>query len=159
MRFQSNTSLCGPTAVSNALEALGVKDVTQDIVASLISRTCRDSRPVRDGTTQAELVRALNRWARVTVDDQIPSGYLASYMLRGALSWGAVAIVGVDNPDHGHWLAVVGMLGEKYLIADSASDEIVVSMTETELLARWSSYETRRGKQWWYYEIIVAERK
>lgn len=159
MRFQDNPALCGPAAVANALEALGVTGVTQSMVADLI-KTSGKGKPALTGTTQEELVRTLNRWASVTLSGCAKTAYEASYTLRGAIAWGAVAILGVDNtPTEGHWIAAVGMLGNRFLIADGASEEIVTSWTEQDLLARWTSYETKRGKQGTYYEIIVAEAK
>jgi hypothetical protein len=161
MRYQNSSALCGPTAVANALEALGVDGVTQDIVAEYIaSNTRKKSKPARDGTTQEELVKALAKWAIVSFTGQITTAHLASYTLRGALSWGSVAILGVDNTQtEGHWVAAFGMLGDRYIIADSAHDEIVMVLGEDELLARWCSTETKRGKQTTFFEIIIVEGK
>lgn len=160
MRWQS-ASNCGPASVAHVLGVLGVKNVGQEVVEQFIAATERKKTPVaREGTTQDQLVKALNRWANVTYSGCITTAHLASYTLRGALAWGSAAILGVDNTDKdGHWIAAIGMSGENYIVMDSADNEILVTYTEEQLLQRWATVETKRGKQVTFFELIVVEAK
>lgn len=42
----------------------------------------------------------------------------------------------VDEPGD-HWIAVIGVLGDRYLVADSGDAELVISCTLDELVDRW----------------------
>ena len=69
---------------------------------------------------------------------------VALLKLEHALRHGRPAVIAWSSEVPGdHWVAVVGVLGERYLVADSANSELVISYEVNELEAKWrdSKYE------------------
>lgn len=65
----------------------------------------------------------------------------AMAILHLALHWGRPVVCIVDSTKDGvgsHWVAVIGELGtERVLVADSAANELVISMTVADFSKRW----------------------
>jgi hypothetical protein len=68
---------------------------------------------------------------------------VALLRLNQALRDGAALILAVDGDSH--WVAIVGALADRYIMADSADNELVLSLSEGELAQRWQTPGARRG--------------
>lgn len=133
MRLQSRKSSCGPAALKNALESIGIER-TEDELGLL-------SRQTTEGTSQPGLERAIQ-----TIDKgdgtKLTSNRIyekrrevAGWALSSAIRAGRPVILCVDNFEH--WVSAVGILGERFIIADSASNDVVEYMSLSETLDRW----------------------
>lgn len=146
--MQSTEAACGFCATSNALKALGV-DASESDVARWVNKVRRAEHPGVEGLGEMNLARALTEAApkrhRLSVRAvSIHDPETALLALRGALEDGAACVLAVD-PDQGadgsygaaHWVAAVGRLGSRFLVADSADTELVPSLSPSQLLLRW----------------------
>ena len=152
MKFQSTQSLCGPASLSNALKALG-RDVSEAAVEKAIKRS-GSYRPAVNGTTQDELALVAEKWAKVVMRGSCADS-LAIQFLRGELVLGRVGIIGVDRGTH--WVAVIGLLGDRFLVVDPADDELVLSLSGPELRERWVCHDAEADT--FDCEIVVLQRK
>lgn len=152
MKYQTSQATCGPASLSNALKALG-RDVSEAAVKKAIEKL-GSYRPAVNGTTQEELARASEKWAKVVMRGTCVDN-LAIQFLRGELVLGRVAILGVDNGTH--WVAAVGLLGKRFLVADPAHEELVLSYTGEELKQRWVYHDAEADTL--ECEVIVLEAK
>lgn len=128
MRFQTNQSTCGPTALFNALVALGVER-SLDECEHLCGTTT-------EGTDGPALVRGAAKIPGLTpvpLRESRPD--VAVLRLVAALRAGRPVVLAVDSDEH--WVAAVGLLGERVLVADSADNELVQSLPLSQLLERW----------------------
>lgn len=134
MRMQSTEASCGPTAMVNALAALGLKRDLQEC-----EQLCKCS--ATNGTSTQKLVAALRSIPSLQVSRIYErKADSALHRLNAALSLGRPMIICVDNG--AHWVAVIGQLGigtvtTRYLVADSADMDLVLSYDFKDLLARW----------------------
>jgi ABC-type bacteriocin/lantibiotic exporter with double-glycine peptidase domain len=145
MRLQSNQANCGPTALFNAACALGKKLSLEEC-----EKACRTT--ATEGTTARKLAAGAQRLG-LHIDDEIKEGRadVAERALRYWMSMGKVAVITVDADSH--WAAVIGTLGrDRYLVADSADNELVLSYGYGELLQRWQTPESRRG----FYALVLS---
>src|SRR5690348_2925293 len=107
---------CGPASVHNSLAALG-HFRSLDELRALCGATASD------GVSEKKLYRALEKlkescglepWKLAVKDRTVATGLLTLAMRRGR-----PVIAAVDyNPktdEADHWVAIVGMLGERYL--------------------------------------------
>lgn len=145
MRLQSRKSSCGPAALKNALEAIGIER-TEDELGALSKQTT-------EGTSQAGLERAIDAVGKGN-DPIITSNRIyeqrrevAGWAISSTIRSGRPVIIVVDNCEH--WVSVVGMLGESFIVADSASNDVVLYYSLEQLLDRWES-DTGR-----YFGIII----
>ena len=156
MLGQSSAASCGPCAVSNGLKALGL-DVSEAEVLRWMDRIRQGADPGSNGANGELMTRAMAesryrlRIRRLSTGDRD----YATLVLRGAVGEGAIAIAYVDSDgdeqtDDGHWVAVVGLLGRRVLVADGADRELVLSYDEDQFLARWSTPG--------FYAVIVSRR-
>lgn len=163
MRQQSSESACGFCATANALKALGFDEVDEATVARWVDRVRRAQHPGLDGLDEWNLGRALTEGAPkrlgLTVRAvHVRDAQLASLALRGALEGGAVAVLAVDPVERegvyyaSHWVSAVGRVGERYLVADSADTEVVLSLTPSQLLLRWEM----PGDSPSYYMLVIS---
>ncbi len=145
MRFQQNRSSCGPAALSNALEALGIHRTEDELIAL--------SRQTPDGTSPRGIIKAI----RSISDSTTP--------LKGLpVRWGKPedAIVGLwwNVSEHGrptilcvdafeHWVVCVGKLGKRFSVVDSADNRLLLHYEPDALLRRWV------GPAGGYYGIVV----
>lgn len=134
MRMQSTEASCGPTAMVNALRALGLKRETEEC-----EKLCRCSATM--GTSTPNLMAALRSIPGLDVNriyERKPTSAL--WHLNGCLSLGRPVILCVDASSH--WVAAVGQLGvgtlgTRYAVADSADMELVLFYDFKELMDRW----------------------
>lgn len=143
MRLQSSQANCGPFAVRNALSALGVSRSEQEC-ESLCKVTGTH------GTRARDLVRGL-----AAIESVMPSCIdetrrdVGLLRLDAALRAGRPAILLVDA--WSHYVAAVGVLGNRYLVADSADSELVVSVDVAGLATWWGCEGARRP----YWGVIL----
>lgn len=143
MRLQSHQSLCGPASVANALRALGVRTASEDKVLLALKRSAgaNDPHPEQDGTSAASLQRALQAQHMDGLSVTLNDWDVALAWLRDGLLRGHVSLLAVDweGDQATHWVTAIGLMGARILVADSADPEIVLSLSERELQARWRS--------------------
>lgn len=137
MRMQSSDANCGPTALSNALYAMGINRS-----ASECEVLCKTN--ATNGTDVINLVAAIDNIPRcnpVVIANREPN--FALFALGDALRRGRSAILcvsgyGRGSQDNEHFVAAIGLLGGRVLIADSSSNELVESWTSKKLAKRWA---------------------
>ena len=152
MKFQSTQSLCGPASVSNALKALG-KDIDEKAVHKVIQKS-GSYRPAVNGTTQDDIVTGASKWATVVRRGMVDRATAVDVLMHALLK-GQVAIIGVDNSTH--WISVIGHLHRRILVADPAHEELVLSLTESELLTRWVYHDEDTDS--YLCEMVILEKK
>lgn len=132
--MQDSQANCGPFALKNALAALGVERSAEELEKAC-GTTATSGTPTR-GILKAAL--KIDGCHPVKLRERRRD--IALLRLKGALDWGRPAILvwcdSEGNPG-GHWVAVVGMLGDRYLVADAADNELVLSFSAAEVAERW----------------------
>lgn len=134
MKMQSSVASCGPTAMVNALSALGM-----EYSIETCEKLCRTS--ATTGTSTSKLMAALKTIPSlkpVRLYERRPASAL--FHLNGSIALGRPVIVCTDSSEH--WTTVVGQLGVglanmRYLLADSADLDLVLSYDTKQLLERW----------------------
>ena len=130
MRMQDSQANCGAYALKNALSALGIERSAEEL-----EKLCKTS--ATKGTSPRNLFRAAEK-----IEGCYPAvlrekrGYVALLSLEHTVGKGRPALLVVDEGQH--WVAVVGRLGDRFLVADSADNELVVSYDASTLLDRWA---------------------
>ncbi len=130
--MQDSQSNCGPYALKNGLAALGVERSAEEL-----EKACGTS--ATNGTATKGIIKAASK-----IDGCIPvllrerRTDIALMRLAEALRRGRPVVISwcTDTPGD-HWVAAVGVLGERYLVADSGDSELVRSFAVDELEARW----------------------
>lgn len=137
MRGQDSQANCGPYALLNACRALGIQR-TADELETLCGTT------MTAGTTTNGLLRGA---AKV---EGLAPGLLrerrrdvALMRLHAAVSRGRPVILSWHQGEH--WVAVVGLLGDRYLVADAAENELVLSLGVAEVADAWCDGRTYEG--------------
>lgn len=160
MRLQSSQASCGRAAASNALKALG-HDISEQQVDRLL-KTIKivGDEHAADGTGFDTLARALSQAPRswgVEAPELFSSHCreTAVFSLRGLLGSGRVALLWVDLDKH--CVAVIGTVGRRFIICDAADDELVLSYSEGQTLARWGSEGSEHGIM--YSGLALRSRK
>ncbi len=139
--MQDTAANCGPAGMSNALAALGIARSQAECEA--LAKTT-----AAEGTSPAKLLRGLKslEGVRPVVLKETRQD-VALLRLDKALRYGRPVILLVD--DGQHWVAAIGQLGERYLVADGADNELVLSLDMAALAARWIEDERT------YYGVIL----
>jgi ABC-type bacteriocin/lantibiotic exporter with double-glycine peptidase domain len=129
MRMQSTAADCGSTSLRNALFAIGKKRSLEEI--ELLCGT-----DAVQGTYTIQLIAAIDTIAgcKAKVISE-KSEQVAWYMLTEALRAGRSAVLCVDSDEH--YVAAIGLLGERIVIADSAMMELVITYKQRQLAKRW----------------------
>lgn len=142
MRMQDSQAGCGPATLSNALAAVGIRRSVPE--CEVLCGTTATA-----GTPIGKMIKAL-RALDVAGIDGLPLKErrrdVAVLKLEKALRAQRPVLMVVDNG--GHWVAAVGMIGNRILVADPADNELVLSYEPEELLTRWDTGGT-------YYGVIV----
>lgn len=139
MRMQDTEANCGPASLSNALLALGIAR-SQAECEVLCSATS-------DGVDERKMRRAIEAVGRapVAISEKRPA--VALLMLERFLDDGRPVLLSVD--DESHWVTAVARLGRRFLVADPADNELVLSLDTEGLMARWVGLKGR------YYGLAV----
>lgn len=132
MRMQDSQANCGPFALKNALEALGVQRSAEEL-----EKACGTS--ATNGTPTRGILRAATKIEGCNpVVLRESKSDVALLKLEHALRRGRPVVIAWCSETPGdHWVAVVGVLGERFLVADSANSELVISYPVNELEAKW----------------------
>jgi ABC-type bacteriocin/lantibiotic exporter with double-glycine peptidase domain len=130
--MQDSQANCGPFALKNALEALGIKRSAEEL-----EKACGTS--ATNGTPTKGILKAANKIEGCNpVVIRESKSDVALLKLEHALRHGRPVVISWSTVSPGdHWVAVVGVLGERFLVADAADSELVLSMTVDELEAKW----------------------
>lgn len=132
MRMQASQHDCGPTALMNALRAIGI-DRGIDELRKLTKATATA------GTSERKLLGGIEKIQGIRPRaHRFKDVALGVAVLRDCLRCGDPLILSVDGGEH--WIAAVGLLGVRVLVADSASADLVLSYTEEQLVERWDLY-------------------
>jgi ABC-type bacteriocin/lantibiotic exporter with double-glycine peptidase domain len=137
--MQDTAANCGPASLSNALQAIGVIRTQAEC-----EQLCRTSGT--EGTNTRGLqaaIKAVGRSPRILNERRAD---VAWAFLCIALVAGRAAVLCVDKGEH--WVAVIGVVGDRVLVADPADNELVLSLSSDQLCVRWAS-----GNR--YYGVIV----
>lgn len=140
--YQTNRASCGPAALSNALEALGIERAE----AELITLTGQNA----NGTSPRQIIRAIKAIGDGTLGDVFKvskAGEAVVALWHCLVPRGRPVILCVDA--HEHWVACVGYIGERFVVVDSAEVGLVFYYTGGELTDRWA------GPKGGYYGIVV----
>lgn len=143
MRMQDTCASCGPTALHNALLSLGVYRSVSELEV-LCGTTATNGTPVRS------LKRGLSRLDEVApVEIKERRRVVAALKLRHSLASGRpVVLLWTSVIPGDHWVSAIGLLGERVLICNSSSLDLVVS---TEIDAVCSSWECEGV----YYGVVL----
>lgn len=136
MKYQQKWFNCGPAALGNALECLNIK-VSQDELDRLCGSTLQ-------GTNEKGLIRAITK---LGLEPRIISNRNAQSVVTtiGTSIYNSRPVIAcVDNWEH--WFAVVGLLGIKYIVVDSATEDLVLCLDAKQLEARLKP----QGRRWSY---------
>ncbi len=147
MRFQSRKSSCGPSALSNALEARGLKR-TEDELAEL----CKQS---AEGTSPENLRRAVAAVGGVNREIHESREDVALLYLLHALEDGhpVILCVTANGKPWEHWVVAIGTLGHKrVIVVDSGDNDLVVTKKFDDLVEWWRG---PAGAKRQFYGVIV----
>lgn len=130
MKFQTTKSSCGPAALGNALQALGIQRSEEELAA-----LCKTT---PQGTTARNLRGALatiEGVRNVAIEESRPD--VAALRLMQAIYEGRPVICCVDGWEH--YAVAVGVLGfgKRIVVVDSGDNDLVVVKTVDEFLDWW----------------------
>jgi len=129
LRYQSRKSSCGPASLVNALEAIGIER-SEDEIGTLAKQDTNGTTPLRMRRAAESIgVEVLN----VCEKRQEVAGWLIESQLRS----GNPGIIVVDNDEH--WVSVVGLLGDTFIVADPADNDLLLFYSLQGLLDRWKN--------------------
>ena len=137
MRMQSTEATCGAAALYNALCAIGKHEPNLLETAERVCKTTAAS-----GTSVRQLVNGAKQLGGLGLRLDFSLAQHAVAALYYHLARGHSACIVVD--DDAHWAAVVGSISTRLLVADSADLELVLSLDEPTLCARWRSSGARK---------------
>lgn len=129
MRQQSHHHTCGAVALCNVVEALRLKPITEERAAELCGSNAIY------GTEPRDLLRACRSLRLIPTVLKTRDSALAYWTVAGALEHGNPSLILVDDGDH--WVALVGILGSRIVVADGADPGTVTCWTAKELVDRW----------------------
>lgn len=149
MRMQDSQANCGSIALHNALCALGIRRSPKECEA-----LCKVT--AERGVSEADLVAAFSAVRGCKpYEIRTEDAALAMGALRDALHRGRPAILSVDAD--AHYVAAVGVLGDRVLVADGADNELVRGVADFRLSLRWGSeVVTIDDKKKYLYWAVVA---
>jgi len=133
--MQDSQANCGPFALKNALSALGIERSAEELEKAC-GTTATKGTPTKGVHKAASKIEGCSPVALREKRCDV-----AMLKLDRSIRIGRPALLVVDEGQH--WVAVVGFLGERYLVADSGDSELVLSYTAAGLEERWrdTTYE------------------
>lgn len=133
--MQDSQANCGPFALKNALSAIGIERSAEELEKAC-GTTATKGTPTKGILKAAQKIEGCSP---IVIRERRSD--VALLKLEHAVNEGRPVLLCVDHGEH--WVAAVGKLGERYLVADSANSELVVSYSTTEIEARWkdTAYE------------------
>jgi len=145
---------CGPTSLASCLCLLGI-DTNQHKVARATGKS--RSQIVDDGLDEAEIKRAARKYRVksefVTVSAK-SDGQAFLGKLKAHIAQGLPAILLVD--DYCHWVAVLGAIGNKFVVMDPDAENEFGFWSDSYLIQRraWNREEDEGGDQ--YFAILLS---
>lgn len=129
MFLQTHKSSCGSASICNALETLG-DHAYEEVVFSL-------AKGGWDGIGEKGLMEALETlgYRSEAVGYRVRARALSGLRARVRRGWPVIACV----DDWSHWSTVVGMIGDRFLLADPADARLVISLDDEGMAKRWRS--------------------
>lgn len=149
MRYQATEWSCGPAAVVNACQALGVRASESRV------RRLAESDPT--GTDEAQLIRAIRGLGLKATSWGGMDGPAAWAFVRSNVAEGRPCLVCIDQ--WRHWVAVVASVGSRVIVADSnrtkrnLAENGVHSLSRPGLIRRWRC----RNEQEAFYAIAISK--
>jgi ABC-type bacteriocin/lantibiotic exporter with double-glycine peptidase domain len=153
VQFQRNGSYCGPASVQNVAAALGRRH-SQQAVAALAGTTDAE------GTSEEGVLRALVALGYHPDEFTADSEAAAFGWLWNSLTLGRPVILCTER--WLHWVAAVGVCGQRVVISDPANYPYnlkrngVFTLPRGKLLKRWYAARRVRRPDPPYYGIAVA---
>lgn len=120
MRFQSTQSSCGAAALANAHALIVSQPLCELDVIDLAKTTW-------DGTDDKGIMRAAKRMGLTPARFRLKS-------LQGVFNDGQVLVLSSERWTH--WIAATKLQTGRWLVIDSADNELVFTLTQEELEAR-----------------------
>jgi ABC-type bacteriocin/lantibiotic exporter with double-glycine peptidase domain len=124
---------CGPAALVNAARAIGVR-VSEGRIRKLAGTT-------EDGTDEIKLIFATRSIGLTATPNHTKDQAAGWAFIRANVLDGRPCLVCIDQ--WSHWVTIIGMIGDRVLLADSAntkknvSENGIHSLSRTDLLKRW----------------------
>ena len=112
MKFQKNLWSCGPASIVNALRALGKK--VSELKVRGYSSTDQD-----DGTNENGMVEAIRCLGFSASEFQSSDKEAMRSWIMTQVGDGKPVIVCVNEWDH--WVTIVGLLGDSFVVVDSTN--------------------------------------
>lgn len=128
MKFQNRKHSCGPAALHNALEALGFSR-SEDELAALCQTTS-------EGTSEVGIKRAAKALDRSFTTLSEKRFKVANLELFQHLYSHGTAVICIN--EYSHWVAVVGLTNRRYIVVDSADNNLVLFWDEETLEKKWA---------------------
>jgi hypothetical protein len=155
VRYQSGKATCGPAALGNALLSLGLHRSEDELI-----KLCKTT--AKDGTGTKRIIEATKAISApsgdgnlpeitlttAVIDEQRQSVALLTLLDATRRGWASVCLV--DN--WSHYVAVVGLLGDRVCVVDSASNELWHSLTLGDWVRRWECEDAKRP----YWAMIIT---
>ena len=149
MLLQDSLAGCGPAALANAAEALGLS-LDQQKIAKLAKTDGTH------GTQPNQLISAARKFGLSCHEFQIGTAHFAWVTLKGLLSSGFPVILTVNvNAPEDHYVVAVGMLGEAVIIVDSAASGLLVLRNYKRMMEWWLGGTKKEPS---FYGIVVARK-
>lgn len=126
MRYQQRSWSCGPAALVNAARAIGVR-VSEGRLRKLAGTT-------EDGTDEHELITAARGIGLTATPHHSADQATAWAFVRANVLDGRPCLICIDQ--WSHWVAVVGIVGDRILLADPANTKKNMAENGTHSLSR-----------------------
>lgn len=133
MRYQQRAWSCGPAALVNAARAIGVR-ISEGRARKLAGTT-------EDGTDETELIQAVRAVGLTATPHHSKDQPAAWAFVRSNVLEGRPCLICIDQWTH--WVTVVGIVGDRVLVADPANtvknkgENGILSLSRTDLDRRW----------------------
>lgn len=134
MRYQKRPYTCGPSAIVNAARALGIR-VAERRVAKLAGSAKHHE---TDDWQMLEAIRGIGLIAEPISAENRSAAWA---FVKANVNSGRPTILAIDN--WSHWVAVIGVCGDRVIIADGTNtsrnhqENGILSLGRLELLRRW----------------------
>lgn len=126
------------------MKALGISRHSSELEA-----LCKTS--ATEGTSPKNMIRALDKLEGIIPVVLSESREdVAMLRIRFAVRNQGPAVCVVDNGEH--YVTVIGFLGERFLVCDSADSELVVSYSPQEWANRWRESDVKKP----FWAVVLA---
>ena len=140
---------CGPASIVNAARAIGVR-VSEGRIRKLAGTT-------EDGTDESEMIQAARGIGLTATSHSSKDQAAAWAFVKANVLEGRPCCLCIDQWTH--WVAVIAVVGDRVILADSAntkknkSENGIISLSRTDLCKRWRA----PGESEPFYAIAVGK--